>query len=231
MPALNMNKFDMNALIYAPELKVNKAGGKYATVGYGDLKNQVEFQLGQSPKDALRCPFGVEPVSENEPTKLQIKLNLTAEGKAFIEQLENTTLQAAATNSVSWFKKKMDADFLKRDQNSAIKPSVKPEHPDMLKIRVFQDGKAPTEVQVTTWTNDGKLTPFTKGSLEDVKGGMVLPIIKIQGGVYFVQKNFGTSLAASRLLVIRDTTGQQSSSEFELGDVEMADANSEEDDM
>ena len=88
----------------------------------------------------------------------------------------------------------------------------------MLKIRVFQDGKAPTEVQVTTWTNDGKLTPFTNGSLEDVKGGMVLPIIKIQGGVYFVQKNFGTSLAASRLLVIRDATGQQSSSEFELGD-------------
>ena len=230
MPAPNLKTFNADHLVFAAELKPNKAGGKYATVGYGDPKNQVEFQLGNSPKDALRCPWGVEPVSETEPDKLQIKLDLTEDAKALVERLEAATLRAAATHSVAWFKKSLNVEALRRDLNSSIKPSAKDEYADALKVKVVKDGLKPTKVSVATW-KDGKLTKPIAGTLGDVVPGcMVLPILKIKGGVYFVQKSFGTSLAASELLVVKDEGASSGTSGFDFGDVQMTDAEEDEQD-
>ena len=52
--------------------KPNRAGGKYATVGYGPAKEQDHFQPGASPKDALRCAFGLDE-SDKEPGKKYLK--------------------------------------------------------------------------------------------------------------------------------------------------------------
>ena len=53
--------FDFERLRFAPTLKPNKAGGKYATVAYAG--EQVHFQLG-SARETLRCPFGLDSTPE-----------------------------------------------------------------------------------------------------------------------------------------------------------------------
>ena len=221
MPALHSANFKFDALVFDPDQKDSQKGGKYVTVGYGDVKKQVEFQLGQSPKDALRCAFGVE-APEGDPDKFSFKLDLTDAAKQFIQALDDATCRAAAANSVAWFKKKADYATLRGFQNSAIKPSAKPEYPDSLKISVFNHGPKKAEVLVASW-KDGKLTRPVPGTLDDVQQGVkVLPILKIKGGVYFIKKEFGISFVAASLLVIKEEGASYGSSGFDFGDVEMA---------
>ena len=90
----------------------------------------------------------------------------------------------------------------------------------MLKVRILPDGKRATEIFVAQLV-DGKITKPVKGSLDDVKGEcLVLPILRVQGGVYFLQKQFGCSLVASKLLVLQQ---ERSTTDFAFGDVVMVD--------
>ena len=64
--------------------------------------------------------------------------------------------------------------------------------------------------------------PGMAETLDDVKGEcLVLPIIRVQGGVYFLQKQFGCSLVASKLLVLQQ---ERSTTDFAFGDVVMVDS-------
>ena len=71
---------------------------------------------------------------------------------------------------------------------------------------------------------DGKLTTPTRGTIEDITANsMVLPIVRVQGGVYFMSTVYGTSLVADSVLVLKDAKASHgASAEFDLGDdVEM----------
>ena len=60
----------------------------------------------------------------------------------------------------------MSAEHIAEMHNSVIKPSSG-DYPDMLKLRVIDDGPRATEVYVTSWLEDGvKLTAPVKGSIE-----------------------------------------------------------------
>ena len=76
------------------EAKPNKNGGKYATIGYGDEKNQVQFQLGTLPNELLYCKWGVDNANPKEAeSDLLMKLDLTGNAKAFLQKVEQATLR------------------------------------------------------------------------------------------------------------------------------------------
>jgi hypothetical protein len=220
--------FNFTKLVYTSDLKSNANGGKFATVGYETDKNQVEFQLGNSPKDALRCAYEVELSSkEDTASGWQMKLRLSDEAKLFIQGLDDATIDAAEKNIASWFNKKnWGHEKVKGMHVSAIKES---DYGDCLKLKVVKEGTKQTTVYVASWKN-GKLTTPKRGTLDDVKqGSMVLPIITIKGGVYFMKSAFGTSLAAKSLLVFEEEHPSNTPNfSFHLGDVEMTDAEDEE---
>ena len=57
----------------------------------------------------------------------------------------------------------------------------------------------------------------------------MLPIVRVQGGVYFINRTFGCSLVASAILVVKQEGGTSGSFEFDLGDdVVMIDGDSDE---
>ena len=66
---------------------------------------------------------------------------------------------------------------------------------------------------------------------------MLLPIVRVQGGVYFMSTMYGTSLVADSVLVLKDAEASHgASAEFDLGDdVEMVELDdnddAEEDDL
>jgi len=79
---------------------------------------------------------------------------------------------------------------------------------------------------------DGKLTTPTPGTIEDITpGSMVLPIVRVQGGVWFMGAGYGTSLRAESVLVIKDSNASHgANAEFDLGDdVEMVEHDADED--
>jgi hypothetical protein len=225
--------FDFDQLTFADALKASKAGGTSAQVGYGPNKDQVYFQLGVSPKDTLRCAFGLDR-PEKEPEKPYFKLELTEDTQAFVEKLEASLLEAAGTNSVAWFKKQHSPAALQSILVSNIKPQNDAGKPDCVKIKFIDQGqKNPTVVLVTEWKN-GKLRKPVEGSVDDlVQGAMVLAEVKVKNGVWFMNKTFGVSLAASLLLVIKPegaTSTACGKRKLEMGGVEFTDGEEDEDD-
>jgi len=227
-----ISTLDFNALSYSAELKTTKAGGKCVQVGYGAGKEQVKFQLGDSVHEALLCKWVADPCDRNNPDAgLQIKLELTDKSKAFVEKLEAATAAAAEANSMAWFKKKKPTAML----SSAIKPDKEDKYPDMAKLRLDTTNPNPalrTSVKVAMW-KDGKLTPPTAGTIEDITpNSMVLPIVRVQGGVYFMSAIYGTSLVADSVLVLKHAEASHGgNAEFDLGDdVELVDPDENDDD-
>ena len=217
--------FDFTSLTFDAAPKPTRSGGKMVWVSYAS--NQVQFQLGRSPKDTLRCPYGFE-ASREEPDRFHIKLELTPETKAFLVELERNTIAAAEENAMSWFKKSPP----NATHNSCIKQQSVG-RPDVVKLRVITEVKNATVVRLASWKN-GKLTKPIQGKHEDIKpDSYVLPIVKIQGGVYFVSKTYGTSLVASAVLVVNEERSDPhlGNLEFDYGDVEMTDAEEESDDV
>ena len=227
-----ISTFDFEQLSYSSELKTTRAGGKCAQVGYGAGKAQVKFQLGDSVHEALLCKWGADPCDRNNPDAgLQIKLELTDKSKGFLERLEAATVAAAEANSMAWFKKKKPTAML----SSAIKPDKDDKYPDVVKLRLDATNPNPalrTSVKVAMW-KDGKLTPPTAGTIEDITpNSMVLPIVRVQGGVYFMSAIYGTSLVADSVLVLKHVEASHGgNAEFDLGDdVELVDPDENDDD-
>ena len=224
-----ISTFDFNALSYSAELKTTKAGGKCVQVGYGAGKEQVKFQLGDSIHEALQCKYGADKCDPNDPDAgLQIKLVLTDKSKAFLEKFEAATAKAAEAHSMTWFKKKTPTAVL----TSAIKPDGELE---VVKLKLDTKSDNParrTSVKVAMW-KDGKLTTPTPGTIEDITpGSMVLPIVRVQGGVWFMGAGYGTKLVAESVLVLKDPNASHGvSTEFDLGDdVEMVEPDDNDED-
>ena len=113
--------------------------------------------------------------------------------------------------------------------NSLIKPQ-NGDRNDCLKIKLSDGRNGPaTKVELASW-QDGKLTPPTPVTIADItRDCLVLPLIRIQGGVYFINRMYGTSLVAAHILVIK-MPGDSSTTQhtLDLGDVEMVEADQDE---
>ena len=228
-----ISTFDFEQLSYSSELKTTRAGGKCAQVGYGAGKAQVKFQLGDSMREPLLCKWGADYASREEATKDKpkrvIKLTLTDKAKNFLERFEATTLAAAEANSMAWFKKKKPTAMYQ----SKIKPDS--EHGTdfvLLKLDDYSDeAEKHTFVETIMWKN-GKRTEAVPGTIEDITpGSMVLATVRVQGGVYFQNTGYGTSLVAETVLVIKGAEVPSQASSYDRAkidygsDVEMAESN------
>ena len=214
MPALTTSNFDVNKLIFT-EAKPNKNGGKYATIGYGDEKNQVQFQLGAFPDELLYCKWGVDHANPNDDgSDLQVKLDLTGNTKAFLQKVEQATLAAAEEHSISWFKKKLSKDKIASMYKPLVREDDAGQIPDRVWIKAASYGHSSFQAKVTVIKKKGdKYAKPVPGTFADVKESWVVPVIKIRGGVYFMNGgNFGTSLVATEIVVIKEEGAVSSAS-------------------
>ena len=65
-------EIDTDKIIIGDE-EIGNNGGKYRKISY-DGQQMKDIQLGASVNDLLRCPFGIEPVSQNAPDKFCFKV-------------------------------------------------------------------------------------------------------------------------------------------------------------
>ena len=135
--------FDFDKLTFAAKLETNKRGGKYAQVGYDG--SQVFFQLGDSPREALRCPFGLDTPCAEEKDKRVLKLELTPATRAFLNTFDKAVVTAAERNSMEWFKKSTPSS----NHVSSIK-TQNGDRPDIVKLKVQMDGERATKVSVSS---------------------------------------------------------------------------------
>ena len=220
MPVLNHTNFDVNAIVFS-ELKTTTRGSKYATVGYGDEKTQVVFQLGTFPGGTLQTQFGIGRASQDPASSLQIKLSLSADTKSFLKSLEASTLEAASHNAGTWFGRNMSTEDIAPLYKTIVKEEE--QHGARVALKIFTEGEHTTKVFIVKEKN-GKYTTPVAGTIEDVtERSWVIPIVKIKGGVYFLDDQcFGTSLVASELIVVQTQTSSTSPG-FDFNGVEFND--------
>jgi hypothetical protein len=234
---LNYTDMDITKLGFSANV-ANKNGRKTAAVTYdGKRIEEVPFQLG-NPNETLRCPFGVDTYPKTGPPEsMSMKLELTPEVKEFLKAFEGKTVEAATDHSVKWFGKEMSYAQLETTFSSRVKAQSDADRPDTLTLKV-EFGTRKTSVVVVEW-NDGMVTKPVPASLDDIKAGaMVVPIVRVQGGVYFMGpggKNFGTSMVAAAVMIVKGSPPDAGSSSvsssslgFDMGGVETVDEEGEE---
>ena len=209
----NHTNFELAKLVFGA-VETNRAGGRFVPVGYENLSTQVKFQLGTGANDTVRAPFGAEYAARDDPSSgLVMKVELTPDKHTFIEGFEAKTVEEANTHSQAWFGKPTPNAM----PNSTIKEQ-NGDRPPCLKLKIATEGKKPTLVKVIT-VKEGKLSKETTGSVDDITpGSSVLPIVRVQGGVYFINRTYGCSLVADAVLVIKQHGSASSSVTFDLGD-------------
>jgi hypothetical protein len=224
-------KFDVAKLAYADTAKISKPHNRKSIAVTYDGSWNVGFQLGAT-RTPLRCPFGIDSYENKQgAVEKSIKLELTDETRAFVKGVEGATIDAAVANSAEWFGKAYPKEQLEENFNSCIK-GQDGGRPDCIKLKVKESGAGKTDVVRVVWKGE-KVTAPVAATLEDVTGkSMVVPVVRIQGGVYFMGnggKTFGTSMVADGLLIVEGapggaTTAAGMSVTYDLGDVETVEA-------
>ena len=150
-----------------------------------------------------------------------MKIELTPENVAFIKGLEATTVEAASKNSQEYFDQPVpNAVF-----NSRLSPQ-NGDRPDVLKVKISDGSAGPeTTVVVSKRQGGGRLTKPVPGTVADITPGCyVLPLIRVQGGVYFINGTYGTSLVVAHVLIVKDEGGHSGvQHQLDYGDVEFID--------
>ena len=134
--------FDFGQLTFGTTTVPTRSGGKTVRVGYGPTGQQVEFQLGTSPRDTLQCAWDAGFANKDDPTSgMVVKLELTDATKAFVQGFESAIVAAANANSQGWFNRPTPT----HTHNSVIKeqsgtlPDGTP-RPDVIKLKLKEDG-------------------------------------------------------------------------------------------
>ena len=227
--ALSYGAFDFDQLAYAEQPNVARATGrKTVSMTYAGGRTVV-FQLGD-PKAALRAPFGVDVYTNAAQETKSIKVELTPPTHEFIKRFETSTKAAAAAHAEEWFKKPHPPEQIAAMFSSRVREQDGGARPPLLNLKIAESGPNKTTVAVVEWKpggagGRGKLSKPVAGNLADItRGAMVVPIVRVQGGVYFLSsKEFGTSMVAEALLVVVGEPGGSSAAPaFDLGDAEMA---------
>lgn len=173
----------------------NNNGGKYRKVIYNGGQFR-DVQLGSGIHDLLRCPFGVEAVARNIPDKLCIKVDANDKLSKFIEALDKKVIDAVN-----------DPTLVHR---SSLRLGTVTNN---IKLKLVPE----TQVLVTSKIDENQISALTSGTFSDIQqGSMILPIVKIHGGVYFVEDNYGTSIVATKILVVKGLSSEPI--DFNLGD-------------
>jgi hypothetical protein len=194
MPAPNNANFDHDKMIYGTTTTPRQSGGKFLKVGYGTIETQVHFQVGESAYDTSRVPYGAEWAARDDPASGRVmKVEVTPEKKEFIKALEATTVQAVSKNS---------QEFSNAVHNSRLSPQ-NGDRPDVLKVKISDGSAGPeTTVEVSKRQGGGRLTNPVPGTVADITPGCyVLPLIRVQGGVYFINRTY-SQLCPSILLCV-----------------------------
>ena len=189
---------DLSKIEIGP-LECTHNGGKFQKISYPNINGQSgqfkDIQLGKDVHDIVRCPFGIESVSQEQTNKLCIKINVDTKLYNFIKSLDKKVIDAVDNSSFT--------------HRSTLKES----QINTMKIKIMPD----TQIFLTSFKENNVLSRPVVGNLDDIKPGCkLLPIVKIKGGIYFVDSYYGTSIVASQILIIG---GSNPEVQFSFGDV------------
>lgn len=182
--AISFKNVDFSKFKVGEEEK-SKSGNIYRKIEYCNTQFQ-NIQLSENVFTALRCQYGVESASQTNPDKLCIKLDVDNNVASFIKKLDEMIINAVNDPTFKHI------SILKENESGSS-----------IKLKIQDD----TRVLITNLKGNN-ITQPVQGKLGDIKrGSMVVPIVKIQSGVYFISddngdKKFGTSIVATDILVV-----------------------------
>ena len=204
MPSvITSTNFDVNTVTFGKH-KPNANGGYNIDLTVGDGSNEI---LLQTPK--MRAPFGIGTDKTN-PFKRTLDVSFQGQDQSesvksfrnIIEKLDAYTIEYAAKNCETFFKKKLATDVLKEYYSSNIKISKKEQYSDTFRFRLLflkpnPEKNLPNGKFLTTfWNPKGE---EQNDSYLD-KGDSVTCLLKPQM-LWVANKGFGISWVATQVRV------------------------------
>jgi hypothetical protein len=184
----------------------NQSGtGKTAYVDIdASTRQSPEFQLGD---ETLRVPFGARfPQGGEGGDVMNIELSLDdPEVLSFLTEWDNRCIQWIMDNPGFLGKKKISAE----GAADAYTPLVKPSKSDptkyaplcRVKVNIGNDPKRRTDVFVADGAGGARV-----GSADDITPNSTVKAIISAGSIFFINRGFGVSLKAKKILVYPNTT-------------------------
>lgn len=179
------------------------SGGLTVYVDQSKSNNKnPQFQL-----PVLTAPFGIsqtDHLGNDLPPNRRRNMELDVDSeelRALFDKIDSRVIRAAHENSMSWFKKELSEDDLRRMMyRSSIQENKNGQYKDKLRVKVTPGGpddKRATRIYVCKpgkkYQRNGKMEQVTKGSRVQV-------IVDV-GSVWFAARQFGISLVARHILV------------------------------
>ena len=203
--------FDVSKIAYTKPKK-NTRGGATVFLNASDTESHnPRLQL-----EKMRAPFGVREAME-AGGRPSLDLAVSSEKlKAFCAQLDENNIENATNNSEAWFKQKMSREVISQFYRKLVPDPTNPDYDPLLRVKISQrEGRETAVFVIKTDPSTGKET-WDEGTIDDVTENChVLPIVEIQS-LWFVQKQFGCTFVADKLLVWPSTRGAAAKRDFDF---------------
>eukprot|EP00965_Chrysotila_dentata_P258803 6213346-Pleurochrysis_carterae.AAC.9 len=116
-----------------------------------------------------------------------------------LENIDNLNIDEGTARSQEWFKKTLDREAVKEMYVPLLRKSANDGYNDIARFKI-RCGDNPTDIQVVL-SEDDETIVRAPGDISDVvKGARILAIIEINS-LWFMTRQFGTSMIISKLLV------------------------------
>lgn len=186
----------INDISNQPSAK-NKAGGSQVPLAYSGMRN---FMI-QTP--ILSAPFGIsEYTPDNTPTKYSLEFSFKnyendPKIKCFMDkitELDNYLIDMAVTNSQEWFGKQMSKVVVEELYRPLLKPSKQPDkYAPTLKLKIRTQRADESKLSVLAFKNKENF------DMEEFVPGTTAKAIVEVSPLWFVNKQFGTTLTLMAL--------------------------------
>jgi len=204
----------------------NKLGGQSIPLRY---KGESAYMI-QSP--VVSSPFGIsEYTPDAGPTKYSIDLSFkgheenprTQKFMDMVAEIDRHLIDLAVVNSPTWFGKKMSKEVVEELYRPLIKPSKQPEkYAPTLKVKIRTSRADDSKLDVHAVTCDNE--PF---DVANILPGTTMKAIVDIAPIWFVNKQFGTSLTLLAAEIHSVPTRHWDSFSFQNEDDEMVVSDSE----
>lgn len=190
--------FNFEGVIIKDPIK-NSRGGQQAYMDTSSSnRSNPTFQL---PK--MRVPFGLDRNEQSQSTRYNMEVSV--DNEAFynkIRQFDEGVIDEGGKKSKLWFGKTLSASKIRDNEmyHYSCKGDPQGKYHPLMRIKVATEGKKIPKVYVLHTSEDGQQS-WTKGTYRDVEKGCHVTAIVEMAGLWFMQKQFGTTYLATHLLV------------------------------
>lgn len=162
------------------------------------LQKEIAFRTYHGLQKAV---WGLSsPMAGSDATRRTLDVTVESEKLlTFLRQLDEKNVTTAVENCDKWFKRQMDRTTIENMYVPVVKLPFKEGAPYTTRVKVSVSEKYATNIWIVK-EGEGNSLEYTKGTHNDLTKDAKMMIIVESTGLWFMSKQFGCSMNATRFI-------------------------------